>query len=155
MYEKKKEKKSASHLQSSYSWLGLERKHLGLPYLSWVLGKTDLSKLKNQIRWGRIQHLIRVHDLLLIEQYLATSRGSKKDVFKFNFYHSTGKISTGQIGDIFIIFLENRLWHFMQIVSFRAAENKRPMGQVLLIREKQLVQICRCYATVFQFCHCN
>ena len=41
-----------------------------------------------------------------------------EDLFwcKINNYHAMGKISRQQTGDIFLFFfLENRIWHFMQI----------------------------------------
>ena len=36
---------------------------------------------------------------------------------KINLYHSMGKFSRWQIDDIFLLSPENRLWHFLQIVS--------------------------------------
>ena len=40
-----------------------------------------------------------------------------KDVSEgLNHYHSMGKFSRRQTDDIFLIFLENKIWHFMQII---------------------------------------
>ena len=35
-----------------------------------------------------------------------------------NTYYAMGKSSRRQSDGIFLFFLENRIWHFMQIVSF-------------------------------------
>ena len=37
--------------------------------------------------------------------------------WQFNTYHAMGRFSRRQTNDIFLFFLENRIWHFMQIVS--------------------------------------
>ena len=42
----------------------------------------------------------------------------------FNLYRSMDKFSRRQIDDIFLLFPENRIWHFMQIVSQFVSNDK-------------------------------
>ena len=56
-----------------------------------------------------------LHCLPLFQQFLDIPICSKIDMF--NTYQAMGRFSRQQIGDVFLIFQENRIWHFMQIVS--------------------------------------
>ena len=53
------------------------------------------------------------------KQYaLMFSEGRFNLLISFNIYHAMGRFSRQQTNDIFfLMFLENRIWNFMQIVS--------------------------------------
>ena len=59
----------------------------------------------------------------------------------FNLYHSLGIFSRRQIDDICLFFPENRIWHFMQIVSL--GDNLHEMSILFSEKNKKNISKCR------------